>query len=114
MDIRETAKASLRDFLHVVFKRKIQILFFFTCTICAVVIGTLLTKPTYKATSQILVKIGRENVYVPTVSDLRPVISFNRQEQTSSEMEILKGRSLAVKVVESLGPTAFYKNPLFS
>ena len=111
MEIRETAKASLRDFLHVVFKRKTQILIFFTCTICAVVIGTLQIEPTYRASSQILVKIGRENFYVPTGSDLRPVISINRQEQISSEIEILKSRSLARKAVESLGPTVFYKNP---
>lgn len=111
MYIRETAKTSLRDFLHVVFKRKSQIFLFFCCTICAVVIGTLLITPTYKATSQILVKIGRENVYVPTSSDLRPVINSNRQEQMSSEMEILKSRSLAEKVVESLGVKVFFKNP---
>lgn len=111
MYIRETAKTSLRDFLNVVFKRKIQILLFFACTICVVVIGTLLTKPTYKATSQILVKTGRENVYVPTSGDLRPVINSDRQEQMSSEIEILKSRSLAGKVVASLGLTVFYKNP---
>ncbi|UCF85176.1 MAG: GumC family protein [Desulfobacteraceae bacterium] len=110
MAIRVTAKVSLRDFLHVVFKRKIQIFLFFTCTICAVVIGTLMTKPTYKAVSQLLVKIGRENIYVPTGNDPRPVFSFNSEEQLISEMEILKSRSLARKVVESLGPTVIYKN----
>ena len=111
MDIRETANVSLRNFLHVVFKRKIQIFLFFTCTICAVVIGTLLTEPTYKATSQILVKMGRESIYLPTGGDSRPIITSNRQEQMISEMEILKSRSLAEKVVESLGPTTIYKNP---
>ena len=110
MDIGETYNASLRDFLHVVFKRKTQILLFFTCTMCAVVIGTVLAKPTYEATSQILVKLGRESLYVPTSGDSRPVISVNRREHIISEMEILKSRSLAEKVTDSLGPTAIYKN----
>jgi uncharacterized protein involved in exopolysaccharide biosynthesis len=43
----EISKTSLRDFLHVLFKRKIQILLFFGVTVCTVAIGTAITKPTY-------------------------------------------------------------------
>ena len=53
-----------------------------------VAIGSLLAKPTYKATSQIMLKIGRENLYVRTVlagNNLNPVISFNRKELINSE-----------------------------
>ena len=112
MNTEETTSTSLRDFLHVVFKRKIHILLFFIVTVCTVAIGTLATKPTYEATAQILVKIGRENLYVPTVpagGNANPVFSFNREEQINSEIEILKSRFLAEKVVESLGPGVIYK-----
>ena len=85
---------------------------FFLATVVTVAIGTLVVKPTYEATSQILVKIGRENLYVPTVpasSNLNPVISFNREEQINSEIEILTSLSLLEEVVVSLGPTTIYK-----
>jgi uncharacterized protein involved in exopolysaccharide biosynthesis len=97
MDIQLPVRSSLRDFLHVLFKRKVQILLFFFATVCTVTIGTFLMKPTYEATSQILVKIGRENLYVPTVpnSGNNPVINVNREEQLNSEIEILKSPSLA-------------------
>jgi uncharacterized protein involved in exopolysaccharide biosynthesis len=113
MNIEARSKASLRDFLHVVFKRKTQILIFFGLTFITVAIGTLVMEPTYEATSQILVKMGRENLYVPTVpsrNNLSPVVSFDREEQINSEIEILKGRFLAQKVVESLGAAAIYKD----
>ena len=108
MDTEATTSISIRDFLHVVFKRKIQILLFFGATASIVAIWTLRTKPTYEATSQILVKIGRENIYAPTLpasGDSRPIITFNREEQINTEIEILKSRFLAEKVMESLGPT---------
>ena len=109
MDTEATTSTSLRDFLHVVFKRKTHILLFFIVTVCTVAIGSLLVKPTYEATSQILVKMGRENLYVPASGSATPVVSFNREEQINSEIEILKSRFLAEKVVESLGPTVIYK-----
>ena len=83
---------SLRDFLNILFKRKTQTLLFFFSTFCVVAIGTFLMKPTYEATSQILVKIGRENMYVPAVptGGNNPVVNFAREEQLNSEIEILK------------------------
>jgi hypothetical protein len=54
MDTPGRATASPRDFLHVLFKRKIQILLFFGATVCAVAIGTAITKPTCETISQIL------------------------------------------------------------
>ena len=117
MDTPERTQASLRDFLHILFKRKIQILLFFFATVCTVAVGTLMAKPTYETVAQLLIKVGRENIYVPTVptsGTLNPVFSFNREEQINSEIEILKSRFLAEKVVLSLGPATIYeglKNP---
>jgi len=111
MDSPEITKTSLRDFFHIVFKRKLQILLFFFATICTVAIGTVLIKPTYEATSQIIIKAGRENIFVPTVptnGNINPVFSFNREEQINSEIEILKGQFLVEKVVGSLGPARIY------
>jgi uncharacterized protein involved in exopolysaccharide biosynthesis len=106
----ELPRTSLRDFLRVLFKRKTQILLFFAVTFITVAVGTFVAKPTYQAVAQILVKLGRENIYVPASGSSNPVINFNREEQINSEIEILKSRSLAMEVLHSLGPAAVYED----
>ena len=110
MESLEIRRSSLRDFLHVVFKRKNQILLFFVVTVCTVAIGTFVIKPTYEAKTQVLVKVGRENLYIPPGGGSGPIISFNRDEQINSEIELLKSRSLVEKVLESLGSENIYKD----
>ena len=108
MKTPEPTSASLRDFLNVIFKRKYQILLFFFVIFSAVAIATLLTKPTYQATCQILVKPGREKIFIPATGRSSPVISVNREEQLNSEIEIIKNRSLAQEVVAAIGPATIY------
>ena len=110
METIEFRQSSLRDFLHVIFKRKNQILIFFAVTVCTVVIGTFVIRPVYEAKAQILVKIGRENLYIPPNSTNSQVINSNRDNQVNSEIELLKSRSLAEKVIKTLGPENIYKN----
>ena len=110
MGTSELPRTSLRDFLRVLFKRKTQILLFFAVTFITVAVGTFMVKPTYQAVAQILVKLGRENIYVPASGSSNPVINFNREEQINSEIEILKSRSLAMEVLHSLGPAAVYED----
>lgn len=110
MDSNEIKKVSLKDFLHVVFKRKMQILLFFCVTVCTVAVASFVIKPTYMASAQILVKVGRENLYTPTGSDMDPIIIRNTREQINSEIEILWSRSLAEKVAASLSPKTIYPN----
>ena len=113
MDVEKIPSMSFRDILHVVFKRKIQMLLFFSITVFTVAIGTYMVRPTYEATAQVLVKTGRENIYVPTLAvggTSRPVVSFNREEQINSEIEILRSLFLAEKVVEFLGPGVIYED----
>jgi polysaccharide chain length determinant protein (PEP-CTERM system associated) len=111
MDMPPEIQPSLRDFLNILFKRKVQVLVFFISTFCAVAIATFAMQPIYEASSQILVKIGRENLYVPTVpgSGNSPVVTVHREEQVNSEIEIIKSRTLAEEVVKALDPKAIYK-----
>ena len=108
MEAPEPVRASFRDFLNVIFKRKYEILLFFLVTFSTVAFATLLVRPTFEATGQILVKPGRENIYMPATGSTNPVVSINREEQLNSEIEILKNRSLAQEVVEILGPAYLY------
>jgi uncharacterized protein involved in exopolysaccharide biosynthesis len=71
--------------------------------------AAFITKPTYESSAQILVKVGRESVYMPAVGNGAPVINVNRQEeQINSEIEILKSQSIAERVVTSLGAKTIY------
>ena len=47
---------SLRDFLTVIFKHRRKIITFFLVTVAIVTTGSFVMKPTYEATSQVLVK----------------------------------------------------------
>lgn len=106
----EPPKFSLRDFFHVIFKRKLEVSLFFIAVFLTVAIGTYLTKPTYKATAQLLVKIGRESIFIPATGNTKPVVSYDLEERINSEIEIIKSRELAEKVVSSLGPTVIYES----
>jgi polysaccharide chain length determinant protein (PEP-CTERM system associated) len=112
MNTSNVTSTSIRDCLHVIFKRKAEILLFFVVTVSTVGFVTLLLKPTYEASSQLLVKVGRENIYVPTVpasGNHTPIISANRDGQINSEIEILKSRLLAEEVIKSLGLRNIYR-----
>lgn len=103
---------SLRGFLKVIFKRKNTIVLFFGVTVCTVAIASVVATPTYQATAQILVKLGMEAVYAPPLptQDTIPIVRVDRQQQINSEIEIVRSRFLAQKVVESLRPEFIYKD----
>ena len=104
MNINNVYTPSLRDFFHIIFKRKFLILIFFTGTVLIVGLASLLIKPTYKATAQMLVKIGRESLafpIMPTQDGLNVSLGFNREEYINSEIQIIKSRPLSEKVVNS-------------
>ena len=103
MEALEFKRSSFRDFLHVIFKRKKQILLFFAVTVCTVGVGTFVMKPVYEAKAQILVKMGRENLYIPPNSTNSQIINVNRENQLNSEIELLKSQTLAENVIKSLG-----------
>jgi uncharacterized protein involved in exopolysaccharide biosynthesis len=110
MDSKETANAFLRFFFHILFKRKYLIISFFTITILITGIYIIRIDPVYTASSEILVKLGREHFFVPTSTDeaFRPTISFSSLEQMNSEIELIKSRPLIEKVVNAVGPTVIY------
>jgi len=109
----ETAKPnasafSLRDFLHIVFKSKRQIVLFFVGCFAAVVVGTFLMTTTYRATAQVLIKVGWDNLYIPETGNTNPVFNMRQEEQINSEIEILKSRTISEKVVAAIGPLVLY------
>lgn len=93
---------------HVIRKRKFHILAVFGLTVGIVALGTFFAKPTYEATAKILIRLSRENIYVPTPGGSNAIVKIDREGQINTEIQILNSRLVAEKVVESLGPLRIY------
>jgi uncharacterized protein involved in exopolysaccharide biosynthesis len=100
---------SLRDFLHIVFKHKEKILAVFLLMVTTVTAVTFIMKPTYEASSKILIKFGRENIYVPATTDgSHPLVLNKSEEAINSEIEIVNGRNLIEKTIKAIGVEVIY------
>ncbi|HRC27378.1 MAG TPA: GNVR domain-containing protein, partial [Alphaproteobacteria bacterium] len=102
---------TLRDLLHIIFKRKFVILVFFLAVLVGGFAGLKIFAPTYAATAKLMLKIGREDIYVPVVSGTTmntPLWPMAREEQLNSEIQILTSEDLIGKLVETLTPQGIY------
>jgi uncharacterized protein involved in exopolysaccharide biosynthesis len=114
--IEMPSKRSLhpRSLLHVVFKRKWMVLIvFLVCSIGSVTLLLLIfSKPLYLANSQLLISPAREQMSESrSVGDVPPWLGFNAVEQAAWTIEMLKGRFLAERVVQAIGPEVLYPSP---
>ncbi len=111
MDTLQPSYLQLKDLLSLFFKRQKTIFFVWIICIAFAVSYATYVKPLYESSSSILLKVGRENIYVPpqrAALDSVPVVDSNLETQMNSEVEILKSRSLIEQVLTRLGPTSIY------
>ena len=89
----------LRDYLRVILKRRWMIATVFLVLVTTVIISNLNMDPVYRATTQIL--IDKEN---PNVVNIEEVVGINAasQDYYQTQYEILKSKSLALKVIKDL------------
>lgn len=103
---RQEKRRSRRDVAGVLFRRKWAILAVFLSTVIPVTVYTLLQAPIYQAESRILVKPGRENIYVSPVGAPEgahpPTIVQRVAEVINSEIEIIRSRVLIRRVLEEV------------
>jgi uncharacterized protein involved in exopolysaccharide biosynthesis/Mrp family chromosome partitioning ATPase len=99
---------SLRDFYYILFRHKWKVVLFFLAVITTVTAGTLLMPEVYQSDAKILVRLGRESVTLDPTAATGQVLSVsqNRENEINSELEILRSRELAEKVVDVFGPQA--------
>lgn len=98
-------ESSLRDILYTLFKHKWKVAGFFLVITIGVGIATLLATPVYESSAKLFVRVGRESIGVdPTVAGPTISIFQSRESEINSEIEIIKNRSVAEQVVETLGP----------
>lgn len=111
-EVARTARAPLKHLARLIFKRKAIILCFLGGTVCTVALVVLFfTKLKYEATAQILLHMGREHVSdvtLQTTGAVRPTVSFDAVEQTTLTGQILRGRLLVERVVQTIGATRIY------
>lgn len=105
MDEQKTINRSLRDLLAIFFKHKGKILLTFVAVTSLAVFIIVNQVPVYESTAKILVKEGRENAIPTTAVMTTPerIMDITRLEDINSEIEILRSRVLAEKVVAKLG-----------
>ena len=104
-------ETSPRDFCNVLFRRKKKIIAFFVSVMFVVALGTFISSKVYKSEAELLLRIGRENATVgPTVATGRVInINQDRENEINSEVDIIKCRELAGKVVEAIGARLILK-----
>ncbi|RJR35235.1 MAG: lipopolysaccharide biosynthesis protein [Desulfobacteraceae bacterium] len=105
---RKGTAVTLRDFLTIVFKHKWKILTTFAAMVVTVTIAAMTIPSMYQATSTLLVKFGRENIYRSEVGERGAWVSLSHEEMVNSEIQILTSRDLIQKVVETIGPEVLY------
>lgn len=102
---------NLRDILSILFKRKMMVIVFFLTVVIGTLVALKLSPPNYAATAKVLVKVGREDIYVPALPSamlMRPMMSLIREEQLNSEVEIIGSEYMAELLIEELKPEGIY------
>lgn len=104
------APVSTRDILSILFRQKAKIIVFFISTMVFVMAGVYAWPESYEASAILLVKLGRENVSVPSVlPSSQQVLTWGiTKEQVNSEIEILRSMYLTEETVKELGTEFFF------
>lgn len=102
--------ATLRDVLFILFRQEKRILLFFCTVVVAVVAATVLAPSVYQSEAKVLIKLGKESLADPTLTNvINPILSVgqSRDSDIASGIELMKSRELAEKVVDEFGYEAF-------
>ena len=85
----------VRSSIYIIRKHKWKIFLLFLATVISVTVGTLMATPIYRASSQLLVKPGREDIYVsPTAASPALVERSYEGQKVNAEISIIKSIKL--------------------
>ncbi len=107
--IRNTqSEFTLRDLYRAVFRHKWKTFSFFLAVMVPVTAITFLVPRTYRSEGKLFVRLGRENATLDPTTTLGQnavlAIPQSRDSEINSVVEILRGRLLAEKVTDAVGP----------
>ena len=103
----------LRIAWYILNRHRLKLVTFVLLTTVAVAVGSMFAAPIYSASSRLLIKPGREDLYFSPTSDSPTVMDrLNTQEQKlNSEIEILNSPVLAAKLINEMGVDRLYAYP---
>lgn len=104
----EEDEINLRDLWQVLVRRKWVVLLFFCIIVAATIIATYLTTPIYR--SSLTLQINRDAPKVLDFQDATQSESIFEKDYYQTQYELLKSRSLAVRVIDQIG---LRNNPAF-
>jgi succinoglycan biosynthesis transport protein ExoP len=97
---RQTTESSfLRDFLFIVFKRKLPLTLLLVIGVAIVAYGVMTSVPEYQASARILIKRTRQAYEMPTET----AAVLKRGEVVNTELQIIMSSAVAEAVVDKLG-----------
>ncbi len=110
---RGVPESTLRDVYNVLFRHQWKMVGFFCAVIVTVTIGTFLAPEIYKSEAKLMVRLGRESVALDPTATTGQVISISqsRENEINSELELLKSREVAERVVDEIGPEVILERP---
>lgn len=98
------------SFVNLVFREAPLILTVWAVCVVVAVLAALLLPKTYEAKATVLVKFGREYIYLPETGNQRATTPqrAGMEEAINSEVQILASRDLAARVIADLGLATLY------
>jgi uncharacterized protein involved in exopolysaccharide biosynthesis len=88
-------------------RHKFKAFLVFAIAVSAAVVGTKYTKKVYRSEAMLLVRLGRENAVLDSTAmaggDRVVAIPMSREDEFNSDVEVLKSRALAERVVDKIG-----------
>lgn len=101
---------SMRDLYYVFFRHKLKMFLFFCAVVAVVAVGTYYSAEIYLSEAELMVRLGRETVSLDptaTTGQVITTIGMTREGEINTELEIIRSREIAEKVVDSIGQEAF-------
>ena len=99
---------TLRDVPGILRRRQLVILGFFLSALAGGYVGLRFVSPVYRATAQLMVQLGQEDVFMPVLpsssSDMRtPLTTGNLEHEVNAEVRIIESEPLAQQVLAKFG-----------
>jgi succinoglycan biosynthesis transport protein ExoP len=97
---------TLLDTVNALYRQKRKMLVFFILVMVAVALFTFVPSPEYRSEANLLVRVGRDNVFLEATSTTGRIASIgqSRESELNSELALLRSRDLAEQLVDALGP----------
>lgn len=99
-------QTSVRDLFDILLRHKRKMLVFFVAAVVCATVLVLCSEEKYLSEAILLVRLGRESVALDPTATTGEIVSVqtSRESEILTELDILRSRKLAEKVVELMGP----------